>query len=114
MNSVLFRLVAVGGVVTFVATKVTKPKRSELMSAIENKPSANKRLSAEMLLCRTGLCAANPAKPRAAKCCPTYVRTFPGLRQLLLYPFLRAWPALFCRILAEADLLMGYISICRL
>lgn len=67
-------------------------------------PKVTKLLSAIRLLCRTGLCPANRAEPRAAKSCPASRPAYPSLLQVLLCPS-RPQPTTFCPLSPEAELL---------
>jgi len=60
-----------------------------------------------MLLCRTGHCAANPAKPGLQNFCPaSHAHVCPSAKYC--YALQRTGPALFCRISPEAVLLTGF------
>jgi hypothetical protein len=68
-----------------------------------------KRLSSEMLLCRTGPLRRKSGKTWYAKVLAAIARAWPPLHQNLLSPCNRTRPPLFCLISAEAYLLTGKI-----
>ncbi|OOQ60646.1 hypothetical protein BC343_23915 [Mucilaginibacter pedocola] len=68
-------------------------------------PKETKVLAAGRLLCRTSLCPANRAEPRAGIICPLLRRSFPALLQTIPMPLQPHAPTTFCPLSPEASLL---------